>query len=99
MVTVIVTVNLVMGVRKVEDSVSCLLRFLWNLKDCLAYSNCCTGLNRRSYLAHQKSLLWGLEHFSLSSAKTRDISGRRNFCVMSWEIFHYRRYNEEQQCR
>lgn len=31
---IVIVVNLVMGLRRREDSISCLLKFLWNPKDC-----------------------------------------------------------------
>lgn len=43
--------------EKREDRVGCLLKFLWNLKDCLAHRKCSPELDGRSFLAHQKNLL------------------------------------------
>lgn len=61
-----IVVNLVLGIRKEENGVSCLFRYLWNLEDCLACRKRCTESNR-SHLVPQEGLLWVLEHFSLSS--------------------------------
>lgn len=65
---IVILVNLVLGIRKEENGVSCLFHFLWNLKDRLACRKCCTE-SSRSHLVSHEGLLWVSEHFSLSSQR------------------------------